>query len=337
MVDAGKWLNQRGGIFGRKLEISLIEDTSAAAETVAAFRKLNEADRILLLYMHSTETGLAMLPNIHYTRIPALISSFPSHLANPVKYPYVFSIAPTPLDLSKIAIKFVSERSDIKMRKPKVVFAGSSDHLGRHFLEESKEYGKASGVEIGPDFLISDALSEKSVAAALEAMKSYNPDFAYLSVSPKEAHFILQESNRMGLKTKWVCSMKTFDENLLSFDGVLGVQPISPFGEDIPGMSEIKEAHRRWHPYDSHTISYVEGWVTIQVIGEVLGRSLPEYALSREKVRQSLESIKNFVLGGLVPPLTITPKDHRPSVESRIFIVKDRKLLRHTDFISIGR
>ena len=33
MLDAGKWLNQRGGIFGRKLEISLIDDTSQPAET----------------------------------------------------------------------------------------------------------------------------------------------------------------------------------------------------------------------------------------------------------------------------------------------------------------
>ena len=28
MLDAGRWLNQRGGIYGRRLEISLIEDTS---------------------------------------------------------------------------------------------------------------------------------------------------------------------------------------------------------------------------------------------------------------------------------------------------------------------
>ena len=50
MLDGVKWINQRGGIYGSKLEIILIEDTSQAAETVAAFRKLNEADRILFLY-----------------------------------------------------------------------------------------------------------------------------------------------------------------------------------------------------------------------------------------------------------------------------------------------
>src|SRR4030067_1840605 len=227
MLDAGKWLNQRGGIFGRQLEISLINDTSQPAETIAAFRKLNEADRILLLYIYSPETGLALLPHIHYNRIPTVISSFTSHLANPGKYPYAFSITPTPLDLSKIAMRFISERSDAKMRKPKVVFVGSADHHGKHFLEDVRGYAKTLGIDIGQDFLISDPSSPKSISAALEAIKSYNPDFAYVSLSSIEASFLLKEAKGMGFQTKWICSMRAFDENLFAFEGVLGVQPIS--------------------------------------------------------------------------------------------------------------
>lgn len=334
MLDAGKWLNQREGVFGRKLEIILIDDTSRPAETVAAFRKLNEADRILLLYIHSTKTALALLPHLHYDRIPTLVSSIPSHLANPSKYPYVFSITPTPLDQSKIGMKFISERSGIKGRKPKIVFLGFPDHLGRNFLEEAKEYARGLGLETGPDVWISDPTSSKDISSSLATIAPFNPDFAYLSFTSREAFSILQEAGRMGLRTKWVCDRRAFDENLIPFDGVLGVQPVSPFGEDIPGMAAIKEAHQRWHPYDSHTLSYVEGWATILVIAEALGRSLPE---SRERVKDSFEGFKDFVLGGLIPPVTFQPRDHRPSVESRIFIVKEGKLLRHTGFISIGR
>lgn len=342
MLDASKWLNQRGGIFGRKLEIFLIDDTSQPAETMAAYRKLNEADQILFLYIYSTGTALALLPHIHFDRIPTLASSFPSHLTNPVKYPYIFSINPTALDLSKIAMKFISERSGIKVKKPKIVFVGSPDHLGRHFLDEAKEYARTLGLDIGPDIWISDLSQSletvpKSTPSPLSMMNSYNPDFAYLSLTPKEATTVLQEAKGMGMKTKWICSMKTFDENLALFDGIFGVLPISPFGEDVPGMVGVKEAHQRWHPYDSHTLSYVEGWATIQVIAEALGRSLPEQGLFRERVKLALEGFKNFVTGGLTPPVTITSKDHRPSVESRIFTIKDGKISRYTGFISIER
>ena len=338
MLDAARWLNQREGVSGRKLEIILIDDTFQPAETMAAYRKLNEADRILVLYMYSTETALALVPHFHYDRIPTFISSLPSQFATASKYPYVFSITPTPLDLAKIAMNFISDKSGIKIRKPKVIFIGSSDHFGRHFLDEAKEYARALGINIGPDVWITDISQvAKHVPPLLATINAYNPDFAYLSLTSKETHSLLEEVKKMDIKTKWICNKRAFDENLIPFDGVFGIQPISPFGDDVPGMVGIKEAHQRWHSYDSHTLSYVEGWATTQVISEALRRSLPEQGLSRERVKLALESFKDFVTGGLTPPLTITSKDHRPSVESRIFIIKEGKLSRHTGFISLGR
>jgi len=341
MVDAAKWLNQHEGIFGRKLEIILIDDTSQPAETMAAYRKLNEADRILLLYIYDTETTLALIPHFHLDQIPTFISSLPSQFANPSKYPYVFSITPTPLDLAKLALRFISDKSGIKGRKPKVVFVGSPDYFGQHFLEEAKAYAKTLDIDVGPDFWISDmSLSAEKAgknSLLLSAINSYKPDFTYLSLTSREASSLLEEAKGTVIKTKWICNMKAFDEDLIPFEGTLGVQPISPFGEDVPWMAEIKEAHQRWHPYDSHTVSYVEGWATTQVISEALGKSLSQQYTSRERVKLALESIKNLVTGGLTPPLTITSKDHRPSVECRVFIVKDGKLLRNTSFISLGR
>ena len=342
MMDGARWLNQREGILGRKLEIILIDDTSQPAETIAAYRKLNEADRILLLYIYSTETALVLSPHFNYGRVPTFLGSLPAQFASPSKYPYAFSITPTPLDLAKIAMNFISNKSGTKLGKPKVIFIGSSDHLGRHFLEDIKEYAKASGIDVGPDVWISD-LSQpgdkvsKHIPSLVATINAYNPDFAYLSLTSKETFILLQEVRKMDLKTKWICNKRAFDENLHPFDGVFGVQPISPFEEDIPGMAVIKEAHQKWHPHDSHTLSYVEGWATIQVISESLRRSLPEQGFSRERVKLALEGFKDFVTGGLTPPLTITVKDHRPSVESRIFVVKDGKLTKQTGFISIGR
>ena len=342
MLDAAKWLNQREGVSGRKLEIILIDDTSQPAEFMAAYRKLNEADRILILYIYSTETALALASHFHFDRIPTFISSLPSQFANASKYPYVFSITPTPLDLAKIAMNFISDKSGIKMRKPKVIFIGSSDHFGRHFLDETKEYARTLGIDIGPDVWMSDLFQpgdkvSKHIPPLLATTNAYNPDFAYLSLTSKETSTLMQEVTKMDLKTKWICNKRAFDENLTPFNGVFGVQPISPFGEDIPGITGIKEAHQKWHPYDSHTLSYVEGWATTQVISEALRRSLPEQGFSRGRVKLALEGFKDFITGGLTPPLTITSKDHRPSVESRIFVIKDGKLSRYTGFISLGR
>jgi branched-chain amino acid transport system substrate-binding protein len=347
LQDGARWINQQGGISGRRLEILVIEDTFQVAETVAAYRKLNEIDRILVLYAYSAETAINLQSHIHFNRIATFVSFLPSPLTYPSKYPYFFSTSPTPLDLSKIGLKFIAENSGIKARKPRVLFVGSSDYLDRHFLEEAKSEAYRLGLDIGPDVLFSDFSplketpsgdkTEKPGMKVLAPVVQHNPDFVYLSLTPKEALSVLQEAKDVGWKARWMIHGKGFDETLGPFEGVLGTQPFSPFGADVPGMIAIKEAHQRWHPLDVHTVSFVEGWVTAQVIAEALGRSLPEEQLSREGVRSSLEKFHNVVLGGLVPPITITPQDHRPSVESRIFVVKEGKLVPQTTFISLER
>jgi branched-chain amino acid transport system substrate-binding protein len=333
LLDGGRWINQKGGIYGRRLEILLVEDTSQPAETIAAFRKLNEADRSILLYVYSAETALVIHPHIQFNRIPTVVSFLPSDLANPSKFSYLFTVTPTVLDSAKIGIQFISEKSGVKSRNPKLAFVGNSVSPDRPFLDEARTFAKKNGIDLTPDVWV----STQDISSALAAVLSSQPDFAYLSLTPRESFLLLQEAKRIGLRARWVGSPKAFDETLASIDGVWGIQPVAPFGEDVPGMAAVREAHQKWHPFDSHTLSYVEGWAASQVIAETLGRSLPEQKLSREKVKASFESLRNFVTGGLLPPITITPADHRPSVESRILAVRDQKLERYTTFISLGR
>jgi branched-chain amino acid transport system substrate-binding protein len=337
ILDASKWLNQRGGIFGRKVEVVLIDDQSQASETMAAFRKLNEADRILLLYVFSLDTALSLVPHIHYHRIPTLFGSLPSSLVNSTQFPYVFSVLPTPRDLGKIAMKFISENPGTKAKKPRVIFMGYPDSLSRDALDEIKKYGNDLGLDAKIDISVSDPSTPEGIASALTTLSSYSPDIVFFSGTSREAFSLLQGATQRGSKARWIFSGKAFDESLASFDGILGVQPVSPFGENVPGMEDLKEAHQRWHPYDTHTVFYVEGWATIQIAAEALGRSLPEQRLSRERVKTSLEGFKDFVTGGLVPPVTITSHDHRASVESRIFTVKDGKIVRQSGFVSVER
>ena len=347
LQDGARWINQQGGIFGRRLEILVIEDTFQVAETVAAYRKLNEIDRILVLYTYSAETAINLQSHIHFNRIVTFASFLPSPLTYPSKYPYFFSASPTPLDLSKIGLKFIAEHSGMKARKPKILFVGSPNYLDRHFLEEAKLEAYRLGLDVGPDVLFPEFSPSKETPVGdktetpgmkvLASLVQHNPDFVYLSLTPKEAFSVLQEAKDIGWKTRWMIHGKGFDEMLRPFEGVLGIQPFSPFAEDVPGMIAIKDAHQRWHPLDVHTVSFVEGWVTAQVIAEALGRSMPEERLSRDVIRSSLEKFHDVVLGGLVPPITITPQDHRPSVESRVFAVKEGKLVPQTTFISLER
>jgi branched-chain amino acid transport system substrate-binding protein len=51
-----------------------------------------------------------------------------------------------------------------------------------------------------------------------------------------------------------------------------------------------------------------------------------------EEVKKGFESIKDFSLGGLVPPLQVTAADHQGGGWVQIFQVKDGRFVKETDW-----
>ena len=51
-----------------------------------------------------------------------------------------------------------------------------------------------------------------------------------------------------------------------------------------------------------------------------------------EDVKKGMESIKGFTLGGLVPPMEITPADHEGGGWVQIWTVKGGKLVKSKDW-----
>jgi branched-chain amino acid transport system substrate-binding protein len=52
-----------------------------------------------------------------------------------------------------------------------------------------------------------------------------------------------------------------------------------------------------------------------------------------EQVKKGFESIKGFSLGGIVPPLTVTPEDHEGGGWVQIYQVKGGKFVKQTEWI----
>lgn len=56
-----------------------------------------------------------------------------------------------------------------------------------------------------------------------------------------------------------------------------------------------------------------------------------------EDVKKGMESIKGLTLGGLVPPLTITPEDHEGGGWVQIWTIKGGKFVKTTDWFQAHR
>src|SRR3989454_2120850 len=88
-------------------------------------------------------------------------------------------------------------------------------------------------------------------------------------------------------------------------------------GTDYPVLNEIREMYKKEGkpaPKEmASTVYYNRGvvWAAVQV--EAVRNALkakPDGRITGEDVKKGFEKIASFTLGGLVPPLKITPNDH---------------------------
>jgi branched-chain amino acid transport system substrate-binding protein len=118
--------------------------------------------------------------------------------------------------------------------------------------------------------------------------------------------------------------------------GYLGVQ-FAAMGRDAPVIQEIiKMLRDEGKPVPRHVGSayYNRGVLTGALMVEAVRLAIQTQGLplTGDKVRKGYESIRNFNLPGLAPPLNITPQDHEGGGYLRIYQVKGTQWVPVTDW-----
>jgi branched-chain amino acid transport system substrate-binding protein len=171
----------------------------------------------------------------------------------------------------------------------------------------------------------------------LLAMKQKGADYAYINVTTTGVSLVLKGAKALGLTTKFGSNPYGFSEQLPlvakeTAEGVTGVMPHVPFGENVPGMKALVDYHKAHHPNDTHDALYVRGWASATVWIEALRRADKAGKLTGEGVKAAVESLKDFDMGGLTSNVTWTPTDHRPSTKTAVYMIKGGKLVKVKDY-----
>ena len=108
-------------------------------------------------------------------------------------------------------------------------------------------------------------------------------------------------------------------------------------GSDYPVHKEIVamyKAEGKEPPKEmASTVFYNRGILIAAIHAEAIRNALkakPNGQITGEDVKNGFEQIKDFTLGGLVPPLEITPDDHEGGGWVKVFQVKGGK------FVAVG-
>lgn len=333
--DAVAAANAAGGVNGKRIKLISVDYGYKIPEAVAAYKRLVGDEGVLMIQGWGTGDTLAMKDFVTADKIPYFSASFSGDLTDPSKTPYNFFVAPSYSDQLRAWLRWVKDDWKDKSRNPKVAFFYGDNAYGRSPMEAGRQFCKEIGVDHVTDQIIPPNFQDAT--SQLLIMKQAGADYAYINVTTTGVSLILRDAKKLGLTTKFGSNPYGFSETLVAVakeiaEGVTGVVPHVPFGENVPGMKALVDFHKANHPNDTHDALYVRGWASALVWIEALKRADKAGQLNGPGVKAATETLRDFDLGGLTSPVTFTPTDHRPSTKTPIYAIKGGKLVKVAEY-----
>ncbi len=315
-VDAADYINANGGVNGRPIEI-IANDYAYKPDKAVELYKTYKDKGIFLIQGWGTGDTNALKELVNRDQTVYMSASYDSGLNDPAKTPYNFYVGTSYGDAIRGAMQYAKESG-----AKKVVFIYPDHPYGKNPIPAGKAMAEELGLEIGPDQFV--ALNATDAVSQLTNMKQFNPDWAWIGGTVASTAVIIKDAAKLGLDTKFLINVWGFDENLVKLTGdaanerAYGMAPFTFYGIDVPGMAPVLEMHQKKHPDDSHTVHYIQGWVSMMVMWDALKKA---ETLDGPGVRAALEKVTDFDTGGLTAAnITFTSTDHRPN--TTLFIYK---------------
>ena len=335
VTDAVTWVNQNGGINGKKVKLIGMDYGYKIPEAQAGYKRLVMDEKVVMINGWGTGDTLALRDFVNRDKIPYFSASFAGDLTDPATRPYNFFISPSYSDQIRSWLTWVKQDWKDKSRAPKVAFMYGDNAYGKAPMEAGRRFCKENGIELVDEEVLPPNFQDAT--SQLLNMKAKGANYAYINVTTTGVSLVLKGAKALGMATKFGSNPYGFSEQLPAVaketaEGVTGVMPHAPFGADVPGMKALVEFHKKNHPNDTHDAMYVRGWSSVLVWSEVLKRADKAGKLTGEGVRAAAETLKDFSTGGLAPLITYTSKDHRPSTKTPVYIIQGGKLVKVAEY-----
>jgi len=328
---AAAYINQNGGVNGIPVKLIPNDYAYEVPKAVNLYKKYKTVDKVFVIQGWGTGDTNAMKPLITKDEIVYFSASYDANLNDPAKTPYNFFIGSSYSDHIRMAMRYAKEDG-----AKKVCFIYPDHPYGKNPIPAGKDAAQKMGLEIGPD--ISVDLRATDATSQLLQMKEFDPDFAWIGGTTPSTAVIIKDALKLGLRTKFLINTWGFDETLPKLTAgaaegrAFGFVVVRPFGWDIPEMAKIKPLAGD----KEYTLHYMKAWTSMMVMWEGLKRAHKAGRMDGPGLKAALETLTDFDTGGVTPPLTYTPTDHRATTTCGLYTLKDGKLVLVAD-VSIDK
>jgi branched-chain amino acid transport system substrate-binding protein len=302
-----KYVNDNGGVHGRKIEWIVENDSYNPQQTVAVVKKLVDRDEVFAIVSTlGTVTNLAVLPFLKQRGVP-VINPAGGHLdLNKPKDKNVFGILP----LSSEIGESMADYAMTKLGAKRIAIFFQNDQFGKDQRDGAVEYLKKKNMT--PVAEASYVPADVAVSAQVIALRQANPDAVLLGVIPKHGSLFMKEAQKLGWKPKVVGHNTMADPVVtdLAGDALEGIHVNLMTAVDSMDRPQVKQANEILAKYSPKTKpGYYPYLGMAGAVIFVEGAKKAGKDLTREKLIKALEESKRIETG-LVPPLEWNAKYH---------------------------
>jgi len=309
MQDVVDMANEAGGVNGKKILYYWADGEYKDDVGIAAFKRLHAQYGPQVMFGQSTGMTKALGPEIK-SRYKVLYSAYTmtSEAANPKENPYLFIAAPTYAEQFGVLLKYIAKE------KPgaNIAFFYSDTEFGREPIAAAKEMCKKMGLNV-----VAEEVSQVGgvdLTTQILDMKAKKTDYCiFQGFVSNPIAAVIKQSKDYGLNAKFMGTFWSTEKQLLNELGPLageyvGVSAYSfSYQSDLPMVKKIMDWTKKKYPtIEYRSQSYMQNFVTGLLFVETFKRAdKMKGGLTEGNMVKAFQSIKNFDVGGLMPPITI--------------------------------
>lgn len=339
MHDYAALINSKGGIAGWKIRIDEIDNNYQVPPAIEAYERHKQMGAVSYL-IWGTPQALALRPRLEADKIPGTSPGFgAAAAADGTKYPYVFPAAATYWSQGGAAVEFVKKKLGGNLKGKKIAYLYFDNPAGVEPIPVIQDIQKTEGFELRT-FAV-PAPGVEMGAQVLDIAQRYRPDFVISHLFGRAPAVSMRDLKRNGFPLSKVVGLvwASSEADIIAAGGMAAVEgyytmQFAGVGPDYPVLNEIRAMYAKENKpvpaVMASTVYYNRGILNtalhveaVRLAVEAKGGAAP----TGEEVKKGFERIKNFTLGGLVPPLELTPTDHEGGGWVQVFQVKGGKFV----------
>ena len=342
-------VNSKGGIDGWTIKGDEIDNGYKVPEGIEAYERQKQMGAVMMT-LYGTPQTVALNQRLEQDHMPTTSPGFGiSAAADGKRFPFLFPIAATYWSQGAAAVKFAKDQLGGDLKGKKIAYIYYDNPAGKEPMPILEALQKSEGFDLRT-FAVPPPGVELG-AQIIDVTQRYHPDFVIAHLFGRSPSVMIKGLKGAGFPLSKVVGLvwASAEADILAAGGWdtaegYNTMQFAGAGDDYPVRAEIKAMYKKDGkdpPKEmDNTVVYNRGLlqaaIQVQAITNALKISGGQKPTT-DQVKQGLEQIHDFTLGGLVPPLKITAEDHEGGGWVRIFQVKGGKFVPATDWIQAYR